>query len=297
LSGMKENDATPRGREIGLILQRAAKERRMTGADIARWLDWSESKVSRLLNGKHPCTHDDVLAVVTATRLRGEERARALHLAGQVAEPEWVQQFGRRLPPELRTLASYEAAAAGIVDFETSFIPGLLQTPDYARALIRATAAIPADEVDDRIAARMRRRNIMLRSGPKPPDCAFYLDEHAVTRVGPGRGVMCRQVHHLLQTATRSNVQIRIVPERQGFHAGQRPFHLMTFLDLKPVVHLESDTSVQFVQRTETVETYQEISNKLARVALSQGESREWLARVARALGPSREERHDLAEE
>jgi uncharacterized protein DUF5753/helix-turn-helix protein len=292
---MDDREPTARAREIGLMLETAAREADLTGAELARWLGWSQSKVSRIFNGTRPASESDVAAVAAVCRVVGDDRAHMFRLVKDIGERSWLQEYGDRLPIELRTLVGYEEVAAQLTNFEVDFIPGLLQTPAYCRALMRSSPCIPPEEVADRIAARMQRQTIFSR--PNRPMCHFFLDEFALLRTGPGRAAMSEQLHHLLQMSVRPYIEIRVIPDTVGFHAGKRAFKLMEFPELKPVVHLEDETGVQFLQQQATVASYRRIVEGLAAVALDEGQSRTWIANVASTLGEPREEMDDLAEE
>jgi transcriptional regulator with XRE-family HTH domain len=292
---MQDREPTARAREIGLILAKAAKQQNYTGATLAEWLGWSQSKVSRIFKGNRPPSVDDAVALTAVCRVVGEEREHVLRLAKDANEPNWLQEYGDRLPSRLRTLVEYEEVTSEITDFETNVVPGLLQVPSYARAVLRTQVIIPPNEIDDRVAARMQRQHIYSRS--KPPVCHFYLDEYALVRTGPGREVMSEQAHHLLRMSVRPYIKIRIIPDARGFHVARKPFRLMKFRELKPVVFLEDETGVQFLQRKATITCYQRIIDRLALFALNEGQSRDWIASLASALGAPREEQDDLAEE
>lgn len=100
---------------------------------------------------------------------------------------------------------------------------------------------------------------------------------------------MSEQVHHLLRMSVRPHVEIRVVPDGAGFHAGQQPFHLMEFTELNPVLHIDNMTSVLFLERKDTINGYRRIVDDLSRIALDEGQTRAWLASVATALGEPRE--------
>jgi hypothetical protein len=106
---------------------------------------------------------------------------------------------------------------------------------------------------------------------------------------------MSDQVHHLLRLAVRPNVEIRIIPDSVGFHATHKPFNLMSFNELDPVVFVETDTSGLFLEKPATIAAYRRIEAYLATVALDERQSREWLARLATELGAPREERDEYA--
>ena len=199
-------------------------------------------------------------------------------------------QRGDRLPPELLTLSDYEDAANTIVCYETVLVPGLLQTVEYMSALMRQVPAIPGGELAARIEARLKRQLILDRL--YPAKFVFFLDEYTLGRVGAGREIMSEQVHHLLRIAVRPHVEIRIIPNEVGFHAGQMPFQLMTFTELQPIVFIENETSVLFLERPDTIGGYRRTVARLDNVALDERRSREWLSALAAELGTPREE-HD----
>jgi hypothetical protein len=290
-----DREPTARAREIGLILEKAAKDAHLTGVNVARWLGWSESKVSRIFNGTRPSSENDLAAIAAVCRLVGEDRDHVMRLAKEVSEPNWLQEYGDRLPIELRTLVDYEEVASEITSFETDFVTGLLETPAYCRALMASSPCIPREEVEDRVAARMQRQNIL--SGPHRPVCHFYIDEFALLRTGPGPAAMSEQLHHLLRMSVRPYIELRVIPDAVGFHPGKKPFKLMEFRQLRPILHLEDETGVQFLQQKATIDSYRRIIAGLADVALDEGQSRDWIASVASALGAPWEEPDDLAEE
>ena len=291
---MRDLEQTIRSRELGLALRRAARAKDLRASDIARQLGWSNSRVSRLYSGKRGSgNRDDIVALLAICGISGPKRAELLELSSHAYEEGWWQQYGDRLPPELCTLGNYEDAAIAITNFETSVVPGLLQTPDYMRALMRQTPAIPADEVDARITARRQRQRIFDRE--RPAGFVFFLDEYALLRTGPGEEIMSEQVHHLLRMAVRPYIQIRIIPDAVGFHAGQMSFKLMLFTEFHPVVHIENQTSVLFLERKDTIAGYRRIVAKLANVALDERRSREVLAALATELGAPREDRDEHA--
>jgi Domain of unknown function (DUF5753) len=172
-------------------------------------------------------------------------------------------------------------------------VPGLLQTAEYMRAILQALPAVPAGEIDKRIWARLRREEVVDRR--PPARFQFFIDESALTRTGPGLTIMSEQMYHLLRLSVRPHIEIRIIPDSAGFHAGQMPFHFMEFTELRPVVHIECQTSVLFLERLDTIAGYRRIIGNLDNVALNEEHSRAWLAGLARELGARREEHDERA--
>lgn len=262
----------------------------MNQSTLAGRLKWQPSRVSRMLSGKRRVSLLDMSAVLAVLNITGPKRQELLRIATDAAQAGWWQEYGDRLPPELRTLSDHESAAIAITSFETTVIPGLLQTADYMAALMAVAPSIPATEVGERVRARQRRKEVFERE--HPARFRFYIDEYVVRRHGAGRKIMSGQVHHLLRMSVRPNVEIRIIPDAVGFHAGRQPFYLMEFTEISPVVHIEDQTSVLFLERPDTIAAYRRTVSGLSRVALDEGHSRAWLATLASELGEPREEHH-----
>jgi hypothetical protein len=284
---MYDHEPTVRSRELGLALLRAIGTAGLNQSDLANMLAWSPSKVSRMISGKRCASSEDVSAVLAVGRIVGPKRQELLEMARHATERGWWQDFGDRLPAELRTLSDHEDSSLAITSFETAVMPGLLQTPDYAKALFKVTPSILDAEVNDRVLARQRRQRIFDRQFPA--QFRFFIDEYAVRRTGGGREVMSGQVHHLLRLSVRPYIEIRIIPDAVGFHAGRQPFQLMEFTEINPVVHIENPTSVLFMERKDTIAAYRRELLELGKVALDEDRSRSWLADLASELG---EEHH-----
>lgn len=265
----------------------------MTNRELARQLGWSDSRVSRIYTGTRGISVPDLCSVLAVCGIKGPAKLNLIKLTVHAHESGWWQDYDDRFPIELQTLIDYEDSAIAITNFSTDMVPGLLQVPGYVRAIMRASVAVPTDEVETRVEARTRRREIFERL--HPPQFRFFMDEYALRRTGPGREIMSDQVHHLLRMSTRPHVEIRIIPDASGFHAGKQSFHLMEFTELHPVVHIEAETSALFLERRPTTTAFRRMADALTRVALTEGQSRDWIVSLARKLGVPREERDEQA--
>ncbi len=280
---MYDHEPTVRSRELGLALLRAIGTAGLNQSDLANLLAWSPSKVSRMISGKRCASTEDVSAVLAVGRIVGPKRDELLEMARHATERGWWQDFGDRLPAELRTLSDHEDSALAVTSHDTAYVPGLLQTPGYTKVLFAANPMIPESELDDRVSARQRRQRVFDRQFPA--QFHFFIDEYAIRRTGPGRRIMSDQVHQLLQMSVRPSIEIRVVPDGVGFHAGQRGFKLMEFTEINPVVHIENLTSVLFLERKDTIRSYRRTVAALSKVAFDEDRSRSWLASVASELG------------
>jgi len=286
---MREQEPTVRSRELGDGLREVMRQAGLNGQQTAHLLGWSPGWVSRLLSGKRGCTELDVAAFLGVCRVKGAEWDRLLALCQQQQTPGWFQQHGSRLPKQLRTLIDHENRAIAISEFEATLVPGLLQTGEYARAVISRIVNVPPDEVQDRVAARLARQSLF--SQDRPTRFAFYLHESVLRTPVGGPEVMADQLNHLLRMSERRYLTLRVVPIALGAHAATAgTFRLMEFAEFKPVAYLESETSCLFLERPEEIAAYRRILGALADTALDEGQSRELIAILATRLAADRED-------
>ncbi|MGH3771520.1 MAG: helix-turn-helix domain-containing protein [Pseudonocardiaceae bacterium] len=292
---MRDREPTIRSRELGEGLRQAMEGADLNGRQAAQALGWSESWVSRILSGKRGGGSAlDVAAFLGACRVKAPERDRLLALCQDQHIPGWLQQHGSRLPKQLMTLIKHEDRAVGYSDIQPMIVPGLLQTGDYARAVISHLANVPAAEVDERVTARLARQ--LLFSQERPARFSFYVHESALRLPVGGPAVMSDQLHHLLRMSVRSPVTLRVVPMSLGAHtATAGPFIFMEFAEFKPVVYLESATSSLFLEKPEEIRAYRCILAALAQTALGEEESRELIAGLAAELYADGEDHDDRA--
>jgi len=286
---MQDREPTIRSRELGEGLRRAMHNAGLTGKDVARLLDLSPSWVSRLIAGKRNVTAVQASAFLAVCRAPSAERERLLELCDEQHTPGWFQQHGSRLPLQLVTYIDHENKAVAISYFASTLVPGLLQTGDYARALLKEAGRVPADEIDARVAARLARQSLFSRD--RPARFTFYLHEFVLRLPVGGPAVMVDQLQQLERLSRRAYLTLRVVPAVLGAHAATAgSFILMEFAEFKPVVYLESETSSLFLEKPVEIAAYQDILESLAQTAMGEGESRELIATLATELSADRED-------
>ncbi|MGH3720355.1 MAG: helix-turn-helix domain-containing protein [Pseudonocardiaceae bacterium] len=291
---MRDHEPTVRSRQLGEGLRQVMERAGLTGHQAAYLLGFSPGWVSRLLSGKRGGSEVDVAAFLGVCRVKAPERGRLLALCQEQHTLGWLQQHGTRLPKQIVTLIDHENKAVAISDFQATLVHGLLQTGDYARAVISRNVNVPAEEVEERVAARLARRSLF--SQEHPPQFTFYLHEAVLRLPIGGPAVMSEQLHHLLRMSVHPYLTLRVVPIALGGHAGlSGPFTLMEFAEFRPVVYLDSETSSLFLERQDEATAYQRILGALAHTALDAEQSRELIATVATELYPEREDHHDRA--
>jgi transcriptional regulator with XRE-family HTH domain len=291
---MPHREPTIRSRELGDGLRKAMEAAGLTGKQAAAMLGWSPSFVSMLLTGKRQASEVDIAAFLGVCRVKGPQRDRLLALCRDQDTPGWFQQHGSRMPKQLVTLIDHENKAVTISEFEATVVPGLLQTGEYARAVISRVVNVPPEEVEDRVAARLARQSLFSRD--RPAAFTFYVHESALRTPVGGAAVMAGQLRQLRWISERSYLSLRVVPIALGAHAAMAgSFRLMEFAEFKPVAYLESETSSLFLEKPEEIQAYRRILAALADTALSEGQSRELIADLATELYADGEDHDDRA--
>jgi transcriptional regulator with XRE-family HTH domain len=221
---------TARGRRLRHELRRLREEAGLTHSEVARRLDWSASKLSRIETGQSRVQTGDVRDLLGAYGVTDEATAEALvQLAREARRRGWWTRYTDVLGSG--TYVGLEADASALHTYESMFVPGLLQTEDYARAIIRADLAKPDPEtLERRLAARMARQEILSR--PDPPQIWAVLDESVVGRPVGGPAVMRAQLQYLIEVSNRPNtpLTLQVLPLTVGAHPGMNgPFVILEF--------------------------------------------------------------------
>jgi hypothetical protein len=236
----------------------------------------SRSKISRMENGRVSFKDRDITDLLTLYGVTDERvRDATLELARRANVPGWWAKYGDILPDWFEMYLGLESSAAVIRTFELQFVPGLLQTEDYARAVTAlGHKAAAADEVDRRVALRMRRQQVLSR--PEPVRLWTVVDEAVLRRPVGGRAVMHAQLRHLAQATAAPHVTVQVVPFGHGGHAAAGgSFSILRFdqPDLPDVVYIEQLTSALYLEGRPDVDNYQEVMNQLSTDALAPAET------------------------
>jgi transcriptional regulator with XRE-family HTH domain len=251
---------------LGAQLRRLREDRNLTTGQAAEAIRATHSKISRLERGRSAARQRDVADLLTLYGVTDEvERERLLTLTRQAAAPGWWQQYNDILPRWFELYIGLEKAASIIRTYEVQFVHGLMQTEDYARAVILiANAHAPAEEIDRRVSIRMKRQQLLTQ--PDAPELWAVLDEAALRRAPCGRDVMRAQLEHLLQISDLPNVTLQIVPFHVGPHAAAGgPFTILRFSepDVPDLVYLEQLNSALYLDQPDDVIDYMTVMNQL----------------------------------
>ena len=270
---------------VGVQLAGFREDAGLSQDQAARSVGFSGAKLSRIESGKgrRPPTETDVRALLELYGTDDYEASVLLKLLRRAGEPGWWQRYDKRLMPEwFDRLVGLQEAAATIRTFEIQYVPGLLQTADYTRAVVgRGLPNAPASEVQRRVELRMRRAQLLLREDA--PRLWAVIDESVLLRVLGDRTVMRDQLDHLARMAERTNVTLQIVPLNvTNASAPAIPVTYLRFggLDLPDVVYLEHIRSANFLEDRDETEEYRIVLDRLADEALTPRESVEMLRRT-----------------
>ena len=276
-----------RRRQLMAELRRLRDAAGLTQDDVADQLDWHSTKVMRIETGRTAPHPNDVRSMLGLYGVTSPEEATALVKLAQDARQRGRWYSYRDVPlNRYEFFVGLEAEASTIRSFELAVVPGLLQTEDYARAVILGgPMKLAADEVERRVEVRMTRQQAL--SQEARPQLWAILDEAAIRRTVGGPAVMRRQLESLAQAAQQVKTIIQIVPFGGGAHAGQLgPFVVLDFPESSEpeVVTMETVGGKLYVDKPEEVRLYNATFDHLRAVALSPGHSGALLRAAADAL-------------
>ncbi|MGH3855388.1 MAG: helix-turn-helix domain-containing protein [Pseudonocardiaceae bacterium] len=281
---MPRGRKTARSRRVAGELRRLRARSGRSCATVGTALGISASKISRMETNRIGLQADEVAALLGFYQVAKPLRDELLELVRRATEPGWWQVQGSRLPELWQELIDFERAATVITNYEPLVVPGLLQTADYAGALIAAAnPALSEDEVETRVAARITRQALLGR--PLPPQLLVLIEEGVLRRMVGDAGLIRRQVRHLEDAATRPNVTVQLVPTAAGAHPGLGgPFAILEFDRDPTLVYLENRRGSVILDEDEDIAETTIALRHLQQIVLSPEDSLAVLAEVVREL-------------
>jgi transcriptional regulator with XRE-family HTH domain len=270
---------TVRRRRLGIELRRLREEAGLKIEQVARALECAPSTVSRMETGQVFVRPRDLRAMLELYRVNDGRQDRLLELARQAQLRGWWHGHG----DVAGTFVRLEAAAASIRSYEALVVPGLLQTEQYAREVLRKVRPdLAADAIEERVSFRMLRQS-QLRDDP--PELWAILDEAVVCRPIGGQEVMREQLNRLVLAAEQPTVRLQILPFSAGGHSGLGgPFAIIDFAqpDDSQLVYLEQSESILYIEDITHIELYTRRFKHLLDSAMDLTESKAFLASLTR---------------
>ncbi|MDG4830877.1 helix-turn-helix transcriptional regulator [Solwaraspora sp. WMMD1047] len=267
---------------------RKLREAQGVSREAAGWeIRASESKISRMELGRVGFKERDVADLLTLYGVTDDaDRTALLALARDANNPGWWHRYGDVLPNWFQSYLGLEAAAVLIRTYEVQFVPGLLQTRDYARAVVLlGHGRAPEAEIERRVNLRMARQQVLTRADA--PNLWVVVDEALLRRPIGGRSVMRGQIAALLEATKLPNVRLQVIPFQAGGHAAAGgAFTMLRFpeQDLPDVVYMEQLTSALYLDKRDDVDHYAAAMERLCVEADPPDRTAETLERMLREL-------------
>lgn len=267
---------------LGTQLRRLRESAGISRSDAGYAIRASDSKLSRLELGRVAFKERDVADLLTMYGITdARERAVFLEMVARANEPGWWRRFNDVLPDWFQDFVGLEESASQIQAYELQFVPGLLQTEAYARAIAtRGRPEFAAADVERRIAVRMRRQKIL--GGVHPPKLWVVLDESVLHRPIGGRRVMREQLERLLELSGLPNITIQIVPYHLSGYAAEGSFTVLRFgePELPDIVYVEHLSGALYLDNQAEIELYSRALDRLTVEAETPDRSRQVLTKV-----------------
>lgn len=287
-SGLAEHGTGPTARRmiLGSQLRRLRERAGINRADAGYHIRASESKISRLELGRVGFKDRDVADLLTLYGVGDpDERATFVQMARESNEPGWWQRFNDVMPRWFDDYVGLEEAASRIQTYELQFFPGLLQTEEYARAIV--THGLPesaGEAAEGRVALRMRRQRLLFR--PNAPRLWAVVDESVLHRPIGGRKVHLAQLEHLLDITTLPHISVQVVPYQRSGYAAEGGFTLLRFAEaeLPNIVYIEHIAGGLYLDRRDEIELISRSLDRLAVDAETPERSRQMLSKARAAL-------------
>lgn len=273
---------------LGGQLRRMREAAGISRADAGWQIRASESKVSRMELGRVGFKERDVSDLLELYGMADEgERFRLMELARAANNPGWWSRYGDVMPSWFTNYVGLEVAAALIRTYEVMFVPGLLQTEEYARAMVQLgkSSFLPHQEVDQRVELRVTRQQILTRANPAR--LWVVIDESVLHRPVGGEKVLRAQIEHLIMWSQQPNITLQVMPfSSVGYAGAGGAFSLLRFPegDLPDIVYIEHAASALYLDKLDEVDEYVAIMEGLtisaAPVSATEGLLKEALARI-----------------
>ncbi|HEX6472379.1 MAG TPA: helix-turn-helix transcriptional regulator [Streptosporangiaceae bacterium] len=256
-------------------LHRLREERCITHTDAAQAIQVSPAKIGEIESGRVSVKEPEVAGLLALYGVTAAERTALLSLVHQANTPGWWHTYDALLPDWFETYLGLEEAASRLRTYAIQFIPELLQTPDYARAVLRLrNPDVSAEEIERRVSLRMRRQQLLTR--PAPLRLWAVVDEMALLRKLGGAAVMRAQLRRLIEATTLPNVTLNALPLRAGGSAAVTgPFSILRFTEpeLPDVIYIEQLTGAIFLDERDDLDSYAVVMETLCANAANPTES------------------------
>lgn len=276
-------------RELGQRLRAMRTGADMTVAEAAEQVGISTSKLTKIELAQLSATRDDVLKLLDTYGEAGpDQQALLLTMVREGNRKEWWE--GRRtLHPKFGSYLGLESVATTLQTYHTHLVHGLLQTPDYARAMLRAARPeLLEHEIDQLVQFRLRRQEVLTRADPPPLTLWSVMDEAVLRRQVGGRETMHAQLQRLITASEQPNVTLLVMPDEQGAHPGlDGPMSILQFeTGTRPVVYVEGQAGNLYMEKDDDLRRCQQTMNHILAAAPGPDQSLALIRQIAKEMKP-----------
>ncbi|MFD4476251.1 helix-turn-helix domain-containing protein [Streptomyces sp. NPDC058471] len=271
---------TARRRRLAIELKGLREASGSTCSQVGKALDWSSSKVNRMETGQGRVQPSDVDALCRFYGTQDELRDLLKSLAKDSKTKGWWHAHGDAVPSWFSVYVGLEQAAANLRNYQGEFIPGLLQTPDYAAEQCRAWVDHTSDEIQRMVDVRMRRQELL--SSDSAPDVWAVVHQSALMHIVGNQAVMASQLERMLEMAELRNVTVQVLPFDAGAYPTTGSFTILGFPEQEDpdVVYREGLTDSVYLEHPSDVDLYAKAFDHLRALALSPQRSTLLIKRV-----------------
>jgi transcriptional regulator with XRE-family HTH domain len=280
-------------RQLGRYLRELRNQQRLTVRAAAERLEWSEAKIWRIETGQTSLRSLDVETVCRIYGAPPDLTEALMGLAKETKAKGWWHAYGDVIPEYFDVYVGLEEAASQLLSYQAELVPGLLQTEEYARAVIQVhNPGVDDEEIDRRMRLRMARQ-ALVRRATAPPQVSAALNEGILRRPVGGPEAMGRQLDRLAEVADLPNVSLRVVPFSAGLHQGMmtNPFVILRFPlngdgrdSEPPTVYADGFTGALYLDKPYEIERYATAFDNIWSASLDEAESKQLIHRAAREL-------------
>jgi transcriptional regulator with XRE-family HTH domain len=277
---------TVRLRRLAAELRRLRSEAGLSREQVENETGVNEGTLYRIETARARPQRRTLTALLDLYGADDAVKADLLEVARSSGGQGWARPYDWQLPGEYAAYISFEAEARAVHNYESLFIPGLLQTPDYGRAMVQGVLpAATAEQVDQRVQARAERQKLL--ESENPLELWAVMDEAAIRRQVGGPQIMAAQLDHLTQAAKRPNITVQVITFGSGAHPGMPgPFAHMEFRhDLGPdLVYIDTPAGDIFLETDDDVRRYRSMFDHLRAIALSPADTTRLITAISSSL-------------
>ena len=267
---------------LGSQLRRLREQAGISCAEAGYSIRGSASKISRMETGRISFKERDVDDLLTLYGLsEADERAQLMSLVAQTKQTGWWHRFNDQMPKWFEDYVGLEEAAARIQSWELQFIPGLLQTEDYARmAIVHGHPRAAEETIESMVDLRTRRQKIL--GGTHPPRLWMVIDESVLHRTLGSAGMLKKQIDRLLELTELSHISLQVIPFAKSGYVAEGAFSILRFAEseLPDIAYIEHLTGALYLERPDEIEIYGRAFDRLVVDAETPRGSRQFLEKI-----------------